>query len=187
MDKKTMQTINDCKQSEIKEIISFFKKHGLRGLNCADVSDQTDFPVLMRNDDAVCCDTIVTEILIIETADMGTRVKIIGCGEYDNVELMAEYAPLEALVEITDWLYEYEKEIVELAKGEDAEPKKQKYAFRFFWRQWADVVVEAEDEEEARELATEKYNNGDYLSDDADFENTDCTNVTETYKELNLF
>lgn len=59
-----------------------------------------------------------------------------------------------------------------------------KYAFRFYRQAWVDVIVEANDEEEAEELANEKYNNGEYDDSDEDWENTHTKNVTEEYNEF---
>lgn len=63
---------------------------------------------------------------------------------------------------------------------EDA-PKKQKFTFRFHTHGWTDITVEAENAEEAAELASDKYNEGDYDDSDSDFENTDMENVTDYY------
>ena len=59
--------------------------------------------------------------------------------------------------------------------------KKKKYVIRHYWRQWVDIVVEAENEEEAYELADEKYNEGDYEEEPDNFENTEVENVTQDY------
>jgi hypothetical protein len=64
--------------------------------------------------------------------------------------------------------------------------KLKKYVIRHHWRQWVDIVVEAHDEEEAFELAGDKYNEGDYEEDPGNFENTDVENVTDYYKKNNL-
>ena len=64
--------------------------------------------------------------------------------------------------------------------------KKKKYVIRHFWRQWVDIVVEAHDEEEAYELAGEKYNEGDYEEDPGNFENTEVENVTQDYIDDNI-
>lgn len=47
-----------------------------------------------------------------------------------------------------------------------------KYTFRFHRDAWTDISVEAENADEARELADEKYNEGDYEDIDENFENT---------------
>lgn len=49
-----------------------------------------------------------------------------------------------------------------------------KYTYRFHSDAWVDITVEAEDEESARMLADERYNNGEYDDCDTDFENTHC-------------
>ena len=59
--------------------------------------------------------------------------------------------------------------------------KKKKFVIRHYWRQWADIVVEARDEQEAYELAGDKYNEGDYEEDPGNFENTEVKNVTQVY------
>ena len=73
-------------------------------------------------------------------------------------------------------------------EGEEKElpKKKQKFTFRFHTHGWTDITVEAEDAEEAAELASDKYNNGDYDDSDSDFENTDMENVTDYYVENNI-
>lgn len=66
--------------------------------------------------------------------------------------------------------------------AKDDEPKeKQKFTFRFHTHGWTDITVEAENAEEAAELASDKYNEGDYDDSDSDFENTDMENVTDYY------
>lgn len=68
---------------------------------------------------------------------------------------------------------------------EDA-PKTQKFTFRFHTHGWTDITVEAEDEEEAAELASDKYNEGDYDDSDSGFENTNMENVTDYYVKNNI-
>lgn len=63
---------------------------------------------------------------------------------------------------------------------------KKKFTFRFHTHGWTDITVEARDEEEAAELASDKYNEGDYVDTDSDFENTDMENVTEYYVKNNI-
>lgn len=60
-----------------------------------------------------------------------------------------------------------------------SKPRRKKYTFRFHTHGWTDITVVAESEEEAQDLADEKYNNGDYPDDASGFENTDCENITE--------
>lgn len=60
--------------------------------------------------------------------------------------------------------------------------RKKKYVIRHYWRAWVDITVEAHNEEEAFELADEKYNEGDYEENPNNFVNTDVENVTELYK-----
>ena len=74
----------------------------------------------------------------------------------------------------------------EVDYDEDDAPKKKKFVIRHHWRQWVDIVVEAEDEDEAFELADEKYNNGDYAEEPDNFENTEVENVTEMYDNNGL-
>ena len=49
-----------------------------------------------------------------------------------------------------------------------------KYTFRYHSDNWVDVTVTAEDQETARMLADNRYNNGEYDDSDTDFENTHC-------------
>ena len=61
-----------------------------------------------------------------------------------------------------------------------------KRVYRFHAHVWTDVVIDVDDnmtDEECFDLATDKYNNGDYDYDSADgnFENTDCEEVTDEY------
>ena len=49
-----------------------------------------------------------------------------------------------------------------------------KYTFRYHSDNWVDITVTAEDQETARMLADERYNNGQYDDTDTDFENTHC-------------
>ena len=64
--------------------------------------------------------------------------------------------------------------------------KKKKFVIRHHWRQWVDIVVEARNEDEAYELADEKYNEGDYEEEPDNFENTEVENVTKEYIEDNI-
>ena len=54
-----------------------------------------------------------------------------------------------------------------------------KYTFRFHAHTWTDITVEAENEEEAYELADDKYCEGDYEEQPENFENIDVENITE--------
>lgn len=69
---------------------------------------------------------------------------------------------------------------------EEPTEEKKKYVFRFHTHGWTDITVEAESEEEAAELASDRYNEGKYDDSDTDFENTDVENVTEYYEENNI-
>ena len=64
--------------------------------------------------------------------------------------------------------------------------KKKKFVIRHHWHQWVDIVVEAHDEDEAYELAGEKYNEGDYEEEPDNFENTEVENVTQDYIDNNI-
>lgn len=55
---------------------------------------------------------------------------------------------------------------------------KKKYLVRFHRDAWTDIEVVAKNEEEAYELADEKYNEGDYEDSDEDFENTEVEIVS---------
>lgn len=46
------------------------------------------------------------------------------------------------------------------------------YTVRFHQHAWVDITVEADNEDEARELAEDEYNFGNYDDGDTDFENT---------------
>ena len=47
-----------------------------------------------------------------------------------------------------------------------------KYTYRFHSDAWVDVTVEADNEYDARMIADDRYNNGEYDDSDTDFENT---------------
>ena len=47
-----------------------------------------------------------------------------------------------------------------------------KFTFRYHRDAWTDIEVEADNVEEAREAADDKYNAGDYEDDSECFENT---------------
>lgn len=47
-----------------------------------------------------------------------------------------------------------------------------KFTYRFHSDAWVDITVEADNEEEARMFADQRYNNGEYDDADTDFENT---------------
>lgn len=64
--------------------------------------------------------------------------------------------------------------------------KKKKFVIRHYWKAWVDITVEARNEEEAFELAGDKYNDGDYEEEPSNFENTDVENVTDYYLRNNL-
>lgn len=53
-----------------------------------------------------------------------------------------------------------------------------KYTFRFHTHGWTDITVEADNEEEAFELADDKYNEGVYDDEATGFENIDVENIT---------
>lgn len=63
---------------------------------------------------------------------------------------------------------------------------KKKYVFRFHTHGWTDITVEAENAEEAAELASDRYNEGNYDDSNTDFENIDMEDVTEYYEENNI-
>jgi hypothetical protein len=65
--------------------------------------------------------------------------------------------------------------------------KKKKYVIRHYWRAWVDITVEAHNEEEAFELADEKYNEGDYADDPSNFENTDMEEITDYLKDNKIY
>ena len=49
-----------------------------------------------------------------------------------------------------------------------------KFTYRFHRDAWTDITVEANNAEEAEEIAMEKYNNGEYEDIDENFENTNA-------------
>ena len=59
--------------------------------------------------------------------------------------------------------------------------KKEKYVIRYNIRTWIDISVEAESEDEAYELAEEKYCKGDYEEHPENSETWSTQNVTEEY------
>lgn len=71
-------------------------------------------------------------------------------------------------------------------ENDEDKPTKKKFTFRFHTHGWTDITVEAENEEEAAELASDKYNEGDYDDSDSDFENTDMEDITDYYEENNI-
>lgn len=62
-------------------------------------------------------------------------------------------------------------ESISLVKKTERGVSKKKFTVRFHRDAWTDITVEAKNEEEAYELAEEKYNNGKY-EDFENFENT---------------
>ena len=58
---------------------------------------------------------------------------------------------------------------------------KKKFVIRHYWKQWVDIEVFAESEQDAFRLADEKYNNGDYKDNPLNYENTIVENVTNKY------
>lgn len=68
---------------------------------------------------------------------------------------------------------------MKMMSGTTKNKRNMKYTFRFHTHGWTDISVEAKSEEEAEEIAMEKYNEGDYDDSDTGFENTDMENVTD--------
>ena len=54
-----------------------------------------------------------------------------------------------------------------------------KYTFRFHTHGWIDITVDAKDEEEAYQLADDKYCEGDYEDQPENFENTHVELIEE--------
>ena len=113
--------------------------------------------------------------------------------------------PMEVVIwdEYNDWnkypvpenadylLYDNEHEkcgyaIVKEDDEEETPVEKKKFVIRHYWKQWVDIVVEAEDEDEAFILADEIYDSGDYEDDPSNIENTDVENVTDYYEKNNI-
>lgn len=72
----------------------------------------------------------------------------------------------------------------------DEESKEVKRVFRFHAHTWTDVVVTGTTdltEEEWYDLANDKYNEGDYDEDPDNFENTDCEEITDYFKENKIY
>ena len=59
-----------------------------------------------------------------------------------------------------------------------------KYTFRFHAHTWQDISVEANNAEDAFEIASDVYNNGEYEHEAENFENTDCEDITEYPAEM---
>lgn len=55
-----------------------------------------------------------------------------------------------------------------------------KYTFRFHWRSWVDITVEADNVDDAYMLADDKYCRGDYEENPENFENTHTRLINKT-------
>ena len=172
--------IKQIKKDNLVIISSILELHKLTCMECAEISDGNTLILFENPDDDDR--TMTLDRIKIENG----KIVLEGSSAYNNTSILAEDVNVETLIDIVEWLEEYRDEIEEYASVADDDAPKKKYVFRFYWRQWADVVVEATDETEAEELALEKYNEGDYLSDDSDFENTGSENVTKFYEENNI-
>ena len=93
-------------------------------------------------------------------------------------------------------LYNDSHELVGFAHYEEPEDKPEekvkmvKRVYRFHAHSWTDVIIEVPanmDDDEAMEVASDKYNDGDYEYDAEDFENTDVEEVTDYYKEDKIY
>lgn len=124
----------------------------------------------------------------------GEAVVYLDCSSaYDNASLTLEQVGLDELAGLLEWLELYEEEIEEIASETDVtagdEDGKVKKVIRFYQRAWVDIAVEVDadaTEDEIYEIASEKYNNGEYDDSDTDFENTDYEDVTDYYEENGL-
>ena len=96
--------------------------------------------------------------------------------EGEDTYNLLEVLPSDYWLNLLNELYNH---IEFISQDAEETPKKKKFTFRFHTHGWTDITVEAENEEEAQELADDKYNNGEYDDDASDFENTDCENITE--------
>lgn len=75
---------------------------------------------------------------------------------------------------------------LERKANEENTAKEKKRVFRFYWRQWADVVVDPSElryGETAEDKANDLYNNGVYDEVPGDYENTGTKEVTDWYEE----
>ena len=143
---------------------------GLKELKIIDI-DETESPLVDDGNDDY--DTYTLDRVTVK--DDGSVV--FSASSCDNCEdYKATDLRVGTLMDIAGFLEEHEDEIKELL------PKK-KYVIRFNWRQWVDITVEANDEGEAYELATDRYNEGDYEEDSDNLENMDAENVTTEYEE----
>lgn len=56
-----------------------------------------------------------------------------------------------------------------------------KYKFRFHAHTWQDIEVDANDREQAFEIANDIYNSGKYEETPNNFENTNCEELTDIF------
>ncbi len=173
------EQINKIKQEIISKIIEKLYMYELDEVFWSELNTAEDIVIFENKLDADCN-------LLLESIKLDSQLLL--CGYSKATEegeiLKAEDMNVDVLAKILDTLCEHADRLSELAEEneDDSKAEKHKYVFRFHWRQWVDIVVTAENEEEAAELATDKYNEGDYNAQDADFENTHMENVTEEYK-----
>lgn len=103
-------------------------------------------------------------------------------GERLRNGLEYEYALYDVCNRLIGFAYYPEEEEIET-------PKKVTRVYRFYAHTWADVIVEGDantTDEEFLEIASDKYNEGDYTYDDTAFENDDVEEITDYLKENNI-
>ncbi len=175
--KDAISNLRDITIKSIRE-----KMCGLTVLEMRDL-DESNSPILIEDPDD--SDFTFTLDRIRENSD--GILEFDGSSCWDNTTLTEDEVGLEILGDIDEYLDGFKDEIEEVASETDPTAgDKKKYVIRFYWRQWVDIEVEAESEEEAYEIAGDKYNNGEYEELPDNFENTDCENVTDYYEENGL-
>ena len=185
------KTINDYRNLLIKDISKRILDTKLSRIEAEDVSIG-DSPIII-NDINDSDGTFTLDRIDVATKN-GEAVIYLDCSSaYDNASLTLKEVGLDELAGLLEWLELYEEEIEEFANETDVTAEdgngKVKKVIRFYQRSWVDIIVEVDadaDDEEVYELASERYNNGEYDDSDTDFENTNYEDVTDYYKENEL-
>lgn len=172
-------TVNGIREDALGRIKDCLKRNNISKLRLAEVSDIADCPIVLENSDD--CERTFT----LDSIELSGANLLFGASSaWDDITLRDREIGVEVLIDINDWLDEYAEDIEEWAeenRDENEPGKKRPYVIRFYWRQWVDITVEAESQEEAYILATNRYDDGDYEESPENYENTDCTDVTDTY------
>jgi uncharacterized protein with GYD domain len=170
-----MKTIFLLKEQLCKEIYNLLVSYGVNEIN---VNNVKGFNVPVAIDDKKYGVYTLDKLVINVNCDVLAYYSNAN-GKCDFTVL--SYLSLEAICEIKDWLDNNAEEI-KRALNEDG--AKRTYVFRFHTHGWVDIIVNAESEDKAEELAMETYNEGKYNPDDERFENTHIDNVTAEYMGL---